>query len=60
LVDVEYRLTKEDRIILLASDGVFEFLENKQIIEEMSPFYENKQVQQGSDHLLSLAQRAWS
>jgi serine/threonine protein phosphatase PrpC len=57
---IEFTLTQDDKIIVIASDGVFEFLENQSIIEALMPFYEKKQIQQASDHLLNMAHRSWN
>lgn len=35
----EYTMSHKDRIILIASDGVWEFLSNDEIIAILSPFY---------------------
>jgi serine/threonine protein phosphatase PrpC len=33
-------LKENDKIIILASDGVWEFLSNKEVADIVSPFYE--------------------
>lgn len=35
----ELRLTKEDKVIVVASDGVWEFLENQEVANIVYPFY---------------------
>ena len=45
---------------MIASDGVFEFLENDEIIETLIKFYEKNQIQQASDHLLNMAHESWT
>lgn len=37
--EVEFSLTDEDKIILIGSDGVFEFLSNDELIRAVVPFY---------------------
>ena len=46
--------------MLLASDGVFEFLSNEAILKSLIPFYESKQIQQASDHLMTMATKSWT
>ena len=45
---------------MIASDGVFEFLENDEIVESLVKFYEKNQIQQASDHLLNMAYESWT
>ncbi len=35
----EFDLTNEDKVIVLASDGVWEFLENQDVARIVYPFY---------------------
>ena len=53
-------MTNSDKIIVIASDGVFEFIENEEIIKHLVPFYEKNQIQQASDYLLNLAHKSWT
>lgn len=39
---------------------MFEFLSNEELIAAVAPFYEGKQIQQASDHLMTLANRSWT
>lgn len=45
---------------MIASDGVFEFLSNEEVIETVAPFYESKQIQQASDKLLARSHKSWT
>ena len=36
---IEYELSFNDKIVVLASDGLWEFLDNKDIIKMLVPFY---------------------
>jgi serine/threonine protein phosphatase PrpC len=46
--------------VLIASDGVFEFLSNETILKSLIPYYESKQIQQASDHLMNMATKSWN
>jgi len=35
----EYQFTKEDKVVVIASDGVWEFLENIDVAKIVYPFY---------------------
>lgn len=37
---LEYYVLDSDKILVLASDGVWEFLSNKEVIELIAPYYE--------------------
>ena len=51
---IDFTLTEQDKIVIIASDGVFEFLDNEEIIESLIPYYEKKDIQQASDYLLNI------
>jgi serine/threonine protein phosphatase PrpC len=53
-------MTNEDKIVLLASDGIFEFLSNETILKSLVPYYESKQIQQASDNLMTMATKSWT
>ena len=37
---IEMDLTSEDKFIVIASDGVFEYMENQECCDIVSPYYE--------------------
>lgn len=41
---IERNLMRHDRVIIIGSDGLFEFMTNQEIIEIASNYYDNKQV----------------
>lgn len=44
-VNVEHTMTQNDRIIIVASDGVWEFLENDDVINKLAPYYESNKIE---------------
>ena len=49
----------EDKIIVVASDGLWEFLSNKEVIDILSPFYEGNKIEQSCNVLLETAIGRW-
>jgi serine/threonine protein phosphatase PrpC len=45
-------MTQNDRIIVIASDGVWEFLENDDIMSKLVPYYESNKIEEACDFLL--------
>lgn len=50
---MEYNLTNEDKIIIIGSDGLFEFFTNEEIIEMVYKYYDESEIEKASDFLLS-------
>lgn len=49
---VEYKYTDFDKIVVIGSDGLFEFIENKDIIKMIVPFYLINDIESASDYLI--------
>lgn len=49
----------EDKIFLLGTDGLFEFLSEDQIMECLLPYYENQELDQACEALMGLAISSW-
>ena len=43
----------------MASDGIWEFLSEKQVIDLVAPFYESKNIEGGCNALLKRAVELW-
>ena len=50
---IEWKYTDEDSILVVGSDGLFEFMNNKQILRVILPFYESGDLEGGCDALLT-------
>jgi len=57
IMDIE--ITKNDRIIILASDGVWEMLTNEEVIEIVGDFYESGDAEKACDELIKIASKKW-
>jgi len=57
---LEFALTPEDRFLVCASDGVFEFLSNEDIVKIVVPFWKENDVQGACDAVAQEARTRWT
>jgi serine/threonine protein phosphatase PrpC len=57
---IEYQITPEDRILVMASDGVWEFLSNQDVIHIIQPHYERADINGACDALMKAALTQWT
>lgn len=55
----QYDLTVEDKVIVLASDGVWEFLSNEVVASLVFPFYLTKNAEGASEALIKESFKRW-
>jgi serine/threonine protein phosphatase PrpC len=55
----ELRLTSQDKFVILASDGVWEFLENQAVADIVYPFYLQKNAEGAAENLVRAAFKEW-
>ena len=55
----ETTLTPDDKFLILASDGLWEFLPNDQVVELTVPYWEEGNAQGACDRLISEAVQRW-
>jgi serine/threonine protein phosphatase PrpC len=46
--------------MVLASDGLWEFIENEEVVQFLGPFYEKGELKKGCKALLQLAEESWT
>ena len=56
---VEVSLTKDDRMVVLASDGVWEFMSNEEVAGIVYPFYHKGNAEKASEALVKSASAKW-
>ena len=56
----EVEIAENTQFIIIASDGVWEFLENKDVMEIVMPFYNSKNVEGASKKLVEEATKNWT
>lgn len=52
-------LTPNDKIVLLASDGIWEFLQNQQVANIVYPYFEKDAPEAAANALVSVALAQW-
>lgn len=52
---IQYQMSEADKILVLGSDGVWEFIENKDVIKHLIPYYLSKQLEEACDSLLEVS-----
>jgi len=55
----EFLLGPEDKVVVLASDGVWEFLTNEEVGSIILPFYLNKNAEKAAETLVRAAFKKW-
>jgi serine/threonine protein phosphatase PrpC len=53
------RLMPEDKVIVIASDGVWEFLENQDVANIVYPFFLQKNAEGAAENLVRAAFKQW-
>ncbi|CEM13721.1 unnamed protein product [Vitrella brassicaformis CCMP3155] len=54
-----FTLTSEDKFIVLASDGVWEFIDNEEVVKIVSPFHDKQDPQAACDALVKESNQRW-
>ena len=55
----EFKIEKEDRFIVVASDGVWEYLSNEDIMNIVIPYFDRDNPEQASDRVVVESINAW-
>ena len=55
----EYRLEKSDKFVIIASDGVWEFISNEKAVEIVSKHYLAKNYDSGVIELIKASREEW-
>jgi serine/threonine protein phosphatase PrpC len=56
---IEHTITKDCKFIVIATDGVWEFLNNERVCEVVHPFYLNNDSKGACDKLYQLSAEWW-
>ena len=55
----EYEFVNEDKFIVLASDGVWEFISNEEVVNIVKDFYLNNDIEASLNYLYKEASKRW-
>ena len=55
----EYSFSKDDKVVVIASDGVWEFLENIDVARIVYPFYLQKNAEGAAENLVRASFKRW-
>ncbi len=56
---LETQLGKEDRVVILGSDGLWEFMANERAVEIVAPHWEKRDAEGASEALIDAAVKLW-
>lgn len=56
---LEINLTENDRFIVIASDGVWEFLTNDEVVNIVKPHYLNNSAEKAAEALIRESLKKW-
>lgn len=60
IIDViEYTLSNRDKFVIVASDGIWEYLSNEQAVEIVSKYYDKNDHESASNQLVKIARSKW-
>jgi serine/threonine protein phosphatase PrpC len=55
----EYKITKQDKLVVVASDGVWEFLSNMDVAKIVYPYFEKNAPEAAANALVKEALKTW-
>lgn len=55
----EYEITLNSRYLVIASDGVWEFLSNEQVMELVNPYFARNDINGASNKLIEESVKCW-
>lgn len=56
---MEIELRSSDKIVVIASDGVWEVLSNEKVMEIVSKYYEENNAEMACNELIRVATKEW-
>lgn len=57
---LKFNLNSFDKFLIIASDGVWEFIENDEIVSMIAPYYEKNDIEGACDHVLRESHARWT
>lgn len=56
---IDFTITPEDKFIVIASDGVWEYLSNEDVMNIVLPYTERDNVEMAAEKLINESTNAW-
>ncbi|EGR31134.1 protein phosphatase 2c, putative, partial [Ichthyophthirius multifiliis] len=56
---LQFDIGEDDKFIVIASDGVWEFLSNEQVVDIVAPFYKNNNINGAAESLIKQSVKQW-
>lgn len=56
---IEWKLTEADRFIILASDGLWEFMESNEVVNIVKDYYLKNDIQGAAEYLVKESSKRW-
>ena len=56
---LEMNMTEDDKFLVIASDGVWEFLENDEVVKIIEPHYKNNSAEKAAEALIKESLKKW-
>ena len=56
---MEWYLTKEDKFIIIASDGIWEYMTSNEVVDLLKDFYLKDELQLAAEKLVLIASNRW-
>ncbi len=57
---IRLKIDKKDKFLLLASDGIWEFISNQEVLQLLVPYYRDGKLEEACDALVGLAYDRWT
>jgi len=52
-------MEKEDKFVILASDGIWEFISNTEAVEVVVPYWQKNDLTGAVNHLIRISEQRW-
>ena len=57
---IQHKITTNDKFIIIASDGIWEYLENEEVMNIVVPFFKKNEINVAAEKLLKISIDIWN
>lgn len=54
-----HKITSQDKFMVIASDGVWEYLQNQEVMNIILPFYKKNDIDMAAEKILRISMEIW-